>query len=103
MPARGASLVEPAAWTTIWKGASTVNGSSAARAASSSVMSKAIASALPPAARISATTASARSRPLWAWTATLAPAAARVRQIAPPMWPLPPLTKACLPSRLMTG
>ena len=47
-----------------------------------------------PAERIAAASRSAASGRRWAWTTTSRSLAARQRQMAPPMSPLPPVTKA---------
>ena len=94
MPAIGASSWMPALLTTTCTGPPASNASTAPRVASPSATSNATASALPPAATIAATTASARARFAFACTITCRPSAASRRQIAPPMSPLPPVTKA---------
>ena len=66
-------------------------------AAARSVTSKAIASALPPAATIASAIASAASSRVLAWTMTWAPSRASRSAIAWPMPPLAPVTRARRP------
>src|SRR5688500_9612640 len=96
IPAIGASACIPALLTTICTGPSASSLLSARAVSSSFVISKATASAAPPAARIFCATCSACARLRFACTATRRPAAASRRQIAAPIAPLPPVTSALI-------
>src|SRR5690606_9465806 len=94
MPAMGASSWMPALLTSTSIRPSASRASIAAAVAAPSATSKATARALPPRSRIAAASASARSMLVLAWTMTSMPASARAWQVAPPMSPLPPVTRA---------
>ena len=97
MPGITASSWMPALLTTIWIAPASSSCSSARRRGRASVTSKAIASADPPAAVISAASCSARARRRhWHAHRHDGPPAASFRAIAAPIAPLPPVTSARL-------
>src|SRR5690606_38329861 len=94
IPAMGASSWMPALLTTTCTGQSASSACIAAAVAPASATSKATAPAVPPASWIAAATASSRARLAVPCTTTWKPSAASRRQMAAPIAPLAPVTRA---------
>src|SRR5438876_3696150 len=101
MPGSTASSCTPALLTRIWMGPCSSTASSEARVAAPSVRSQLTSVASPPPARISPTSASATVTPRCECTYTWCPSRASRRHTAPPIAPLPPVTRARRPVPLV--